>query len=60
MSEGRGYVADKKPNGGMSFGNNAPVGSAGQPDKKSAKMNAIGRRIAAKRKQDSGSKNGGY
>lgn len=42
---------------GLTKANNSPVGSAGQPTGNDAKMNAISRRIAAKRKKDSGAKN---
>lgn len=36
---------------------NMPVGSAGQPTGKDAKMNAIQRRLKAKRAKDTGAKN---
>jgi hypothetical protein len=42
---------------GLTKANNSPVGSAGQPSGGDAKMNAISRRIAARRKKDSGAKN---
>lgn len=42
---------------GTTKANNSPVGSAGQPTGNDAKMNAISRRIAAKRKKDTGAKN---
>lgn len=42
---------------GISFENNRPVGSAGQPAGKEARMGAIQRRLASKRKKDAGAKN---
>lgn len=47
----------KKGFPGVTKANNSPVGSAGQPSGGDAKMNAISRRIAARRKQDTGAKN---